>query len=627
VISGFEPVKLLGRGGFAEVFLYQQASPRRQVALKVLLTRDVGSEAIQRLAQEADLMAELSTHPHIATVYTSGLTDDGRPYLAMEYCPHPSLNVGLRTTSRKIDEVLKIGVEIAGAVETAHQAGVLHRDIKPANILMTLYGHPVLTDFGIAVSMRQATEQAEGLSVPWSPPEAFTTPPTAGLHSDVWGLAATIYSLLAGRAPFEVTGGENSASAQMHRIEHEPLPPIGRADCPASLGRVLEVAMAKQPAQRYPTVLALGRALQRVQAELGIDPTQMVIQEDPQPDRPPEQDEAGLTRLRRPRLVDQEEAPGQTGPTMTYDLPSAATEAFDETLLTPTRPSTLRNQPYQYEGSLLVGPHGTNPPPLSSAGTASAAAGGPGGPSGAPGQAKPSKKLRTGMVFSSSVVLIAAAVGLVWALALRGGPEPVDYVAEERTPAVVEEPSTPTPTPAPTPTARTTPTPTVPPLQVGTCLTVSPGELLTDRPDNWKTMTADCGSTAAAVRIVGVDSECPDNTGCLSFAAGTSTYQFNSFPVEGVCAPGFGFGADGEGSAWLQAWSPCGDYRRPPGVDSPESMQQAASLWGVSVGELWPAKWRIDKFVNDPDYCDPGQLYWSGIIFDGRQYSVCCTQQ
>jgi serine/threonine protein kinase len=309
---------LLGQGGFADVFLYQQRAPRRRVALKVLLAEVIGLGAIERLNAEADAMAELSSHPHIVTVYGSGLSDDGRPYLAMEYCPKPSLNVNFRTVKRSVEEVLAIGVQIAGAVETAHRAGIFHRDIKPANILVTQYDTPALTDFGIAVNLAAGDSSAEGLSVPWSPPEAFGSPPWAGPQSDVWGLAATVYSLLARRAPFEVPGANNKSAAQMDRIQRVPLTPLGRADAPASLDQVLATAMAKDPFARYATALAFGRALQGIQAELRFQPTRLVVEGDgpePPPELPEEDDDAPATRLRSPLRIDPEgPASGQTAP-------------------------------------------------------------------------------------------------------------------------------------------------------------------------------------------------------------------------------------------------------------------------------------------------------------------------
>ncbi|WP_255359400.1 protein kinase [Frondihabitans sp. PAMC 28766] len=98
-------------------------------------------------------------------------------------------------------DVLRIAVKIGSAIETAHRQGVLHRDIKPSNILTTAYGHPVLSDFGIAASLGES-EPAEvvGLSIPWSAPEVLRDDTPGTVASEVWSLAATVYSLLAGAA-------------------------------------------------------------------------------------------------------------------------------------------------------------------------------------------------------------------------------------------------------------------------------------------------------------------------------------------------------------------------------------------------------------------------------------------
>ncbi|GII98765.1 serine/threonine protein kinase [Sediminihabitans luteus] len=271
-IDGYEYVSTIGSGGFSDVYCYQQHRPRRRVAVKVLL-QEWSSEA-QRAAfdAEADLLATLSTHPSIVTMYEARVADDGRPFLAMEYCSRPNMGSRYRTERMGVPEVLRTAVLIAGAVETAHRAGILHRDIKPANLLVTDYGHPVLTDFGISSTVAQA-ERAEGMSVPWSPPESFAEVPTSSVATDVWALAATTYSLLAGRTPFEVPGGSNGNAAMMARIESSPVPPIGRTDVPASLERVLATAMAKNPSARYGSALALARAFQSVQAELSLAPT------------------------------------------------------------------------------------------------------------------------------------------------------------------------------------------------------------------------------------------------------------------------------------------------------------------------------------------------------------------
>jgi len=316
-IPGFEHVQLLGSGGFSDVYLYSQARPRRRVAVKVLLHDLAGSAARESFDHEANLMAQLSTHPSIVTIYEAGVATDGRPYLAMEYCSRPHLGATYRRDPLSVAEALRIGIQVAGAVETAHRAGILHRDIKPANILVTDYNRPSLTDFGISATADSQSE-AEGMSIPWSPPESFAEPPRSSVASDVWALGATIYSLLAGRSPFEVPGGRNGAADLIARIERNPVPPTGRSDVPASLERVLATAMAKDPLARYPSVLALARAWQQVQVELSHVMTPVDVLDDSVGVVPLEDDDEPGTRVRRVTSIDPSlahDAAGSTGPT------------------------------------------------------------------------------------------------------------------------------------------------------------------------------------------------------------------------------------------------------------------------------------------------------------------------
>ncbi|MBD5785582.1 serine/threonine protein kinase [Cellulosimicrobium terreum] len=319
-IEGFEYVSLIGSGGFSDVFLYKQQRPRRRVAVKVLLQE--WSSPSQRAAfdAEADLMATLSTHPSIVTMYEADIAADGRPFLAMEYCSRPNLGARYRTERLSVAEALRIAVQVGGAVETAHRAGILHRDIKPANILVTEYGHPALTDFGISSTVDDAT-RAEGMSIPWSPPESFAEPPRSGIGTDLWGLAATTYTLLAGRSPFEVPGGSNSSANLITRIEGTPLAPTGRTDVPASLERVLATAMAKNPSSRYPTVLTFARALQQVQNELSLAVTPIDLLDDSGHVQEEEPDDDGGTRLRQVVSIDPAGPSGGTSgpvPAATY---------------------------------------------------------------------------------------------------------------------------------------------------------------------------------------------------------------------------------------------------------------------------------------------------------------------
>jgi len=276
-LPGFEFIRVLGSGGFADVFLYEQNMPRRLVAVKVLLAGVVNDDLRQMFQAEANLMAQLSSHPSILTVYQASVAADGRPYLVMEYCS-ASIGQRYRAVQLPLGEVLSIGVRIASAVETAHRSGVLHRDIKPSNILTTAYGHPVLSDFGIAATLGQAERtEAVGLSVPWSAPEVLRDETSGTVASEVWALGATVYSLLAGRSPFEVPGGDNSPQALTARIGKAKLAPTGRIDVPASLEAVLARSMAKQPKARQSGALEFIRDLQAVEEELGLPQTPIEV--------------------------------------------------------------------------------------------------------------------------------------------------------------------------------------------------------------------------------------------------------------------------------------------------------------------------------------------------------------
>jgi len=273
-LPGYTVERPLGSGGFADVYLYRQHLPQRQVAIKVLTHEAAEGQSREQFTAEANLMAQLSTHSSIVTIYHADTAADGRPYLVMQYCPLPNLAERVKVRPLGVPEVLGIGVRLAGAVETAHRAGIVHRDIKPANILTTEYGRPALSDFGIA-GLAGAVESG-GVSIPWAPPEAVEGQ-SAGVAGDVYSLAATLYTLLAGRSPFARPGGPNSRLDFTMRIRRDPVPPIGRTDVPASLEQLLARAMAKAPSARPATALELARALQLVEQELRLAMTDIEV--------------------------------------------------------------------------------------------------------------------------------------------------------------------------------------------------------------------------------------------------------------------------------------------------------------------------------------------------------------
>lgn len=301
-LPGYEFLRVLGLGGFADVFLYQQELPRREVAVKVLLAGSLDDEVRTRFQSEANLMAQLSHHPSIVTIYQAAIAADGRPYLVMEYCSRPGLAERYRHERISVAESLRIGVRLASAIETAHRAGILHRDIKPANVLTTDFGWPALTDFGIAATTGHGAGATVGMSIPWSPPELLGEHPTGDQRSDVYSLGATVYSLLAGRTPFEIPGGQNSAQQLVARIERSPLPPTGRDDVPVGLQHVLERAMAKDPDRRFTSAAAMGRALQAVESGLRLPVTPLDLPDGDEPAEPslvlPSAEPEDATRVR-----------------------------------------------------------------------------------------------------------------------------------------------------------------------------------------------------------------------------------------------------------------------------------------------------------------------------------------
>ena len=317
VLRGFTYSRLLGSGGFADVFLYDQHLPKRQVAVKVLLADGLTPAGRAAFVAEANLMAQLE-HPYIVKIYHADVAEDGRPYLIMEYLSGQNLAEQYKRHPLTVTEALRTGVRLSSAIATAHVAGILHRDIKPANVLTNSYGWPALTDFGISsaleddlVSMTTTREelaqsgattgsQSVGMSIPWSPPEMFDEDPKPDVRSDVFSLAATIWTLLAGRTPFEITGRSNQSLDLISRIERGAITPMERADVPPSLIAVLRKGMATHREQRFATAVDFARALQRVELELSYAPTTIDVPNlvVPQPEARTDDDHEDATRAR-----------------------------------------------------------------------------------------------------------------------------------------------------------------------------------------------------------------------------------------------------------------------------------------------------------------------------------------
>lgn len=281
VLAGHSYVRPLGVGGFADVFLFEQDMPRRSVAVKVLLQSVVDAEVLRMFNAEADVLARLSAHPSILTVFDASISADGRPYIVMEYCPG-SFSARYRSEYIPVAEVLAVGVKVASALETAHRAGLLHRDIKPSNLLVNTFGTPVLGDFGIAASVASVSGGDNfAMSIPWSAPEVVENRVSGSVATEVWGLGSTLYTLLAGRTPFEVEGaGRNSAEQLTARISRARYSPIPRQDVPELLQRLLARTMERDPSKRQSSMLELAQELQYVQQQLGVMPTALEVAAD-----------------------------------------------------------------------------------------------------------------------------------------------------------------------------------------------------------------------------------------------------------------------------------------------------------------------------------------------------------
>ncbi len=455
-IPGLVFVQPLGSGGYADVFLYEQQSPRMPVAVKVLKSDGLTDALRQQFVEEADTMAALGDHPYIVQVFRSGTSDDGRPYLVMKYYPPPNLAMRARAERFSVEDVLRTGIQLASAVETAHRAHITHRDIKPANVLVSAYGAPGLTDFGIAGrGAREGDVEPEatddvGVSVPWAPPEVLYGQSNGDERSDVYSLAATLWQLLVGRSPFEVPGGDNSAYALMPRIRSTAPPATGRQDVPAGLERLLSQAMAKDPAHRPSSALEFARALQSVEQQQRLNRTPIVVldeqghttlvsQTQGSPTGRSAADDEDRTRIKAPQTVvaqplgpsptmpdgetrRRSDAGGQRWSPAPMPSPDGATSAASAAPVRPaaaTDPVTSQTAP--------LGSRQADPSDSSEGATVRRAVGAPGSQQASPGPA-PTSPLGKPAVLSGLVAGVVLLAGLGVFLVVRPGsddPTPV----------------------------------------------------------------------------------------------------------------------------------------------------------------------------------------------------------
>ena len=278
-LPGHTWLRSLGSGGFADVHLYRQEQPAREVAVKV--ARSVGDQVeYAQIRHEADVMTSIAGHPAVVELYSIGTSPDGRPYLEMEFCPVANVAEQVRRMPLAVDRALDVVIRLCGGVEMLHRNGYVHRDIKPANVMFDSYSYPVLGDFGVAARIGALEKGSlDGFSVLWAPPEQHNRSTHAHPTQDVWALATTLWTFLSGRSPFEDPVGDNSAASVAARVYEGRIRGLSRPDAPKELERVLRHAMQLDPRKRTSSAAELGRQLQEIQTLMGRPVTKMELRD------------------------------------------------------------------------------------------------------------------------------------------------------------------------------------------------------------------------------------------------------------------------------------------------------------------------------------------------------------
>lgn len=251
IIHDYMVERRLGRGGMGEVWLARDMKLGRLVALKFPGT--ISERSWIRFEREAGVVARLD-HPGIAKVY--GASDDP-PYIAMQYIDGEAID---RASGNRLQAL----ADVVLALHYAHQQGVLHRDVKPSNILVDHNGHACILDFGLAVQHNERgvetplTRSGESLGTPafMAPEQATGKSSDISPRTDVYGLGATLFVLMAGRQPFS---GDDAWDIMRQVMSQEPQWPAGDKE----LLTVLMKAMAKNPMDRYSSALEFGQDLER----------------------------------------------------------------------------------------------------------------------------------------------------------------------------------------------------------------------------------------------------------------------------------------------------------------------------------------------------------------------------
>jgi serine/threonine protein kinase len=272
VFSRYDVREKIGSGSMGAVYKARDVRLDRWVALKVLPPglRE-HPESLERFKREARMLARLK-HPGVASVFDADAESDF-PFLVMEFVEGDNLEQVLRARGPlSVDEVIRVGVEVAEALEHVHAHHIIHRDVKAANIILGPEGRAVVTDFGIAFTASLPRLSRGTLGTPeYMSPEQADGRPMDG-RSDLYSVGVVLFECLTGRVPFVRTDESlTGLTALLRRILEEPPPPIRelRDDVPPWLAEVVRRCLAKDPNERFTRAADLAAALQPPRAVAG----------------------------------------------------------------------------------------------------------------------------------------------------------------------------------------------------------------------------------------------------------------------------------------------------------------------------------------------------------------------
>ena len=258
-LGNYRLIRLLGRGSFAKVYLGEHLHLGTEAAIKVLHTQLMDDD-VEHFRREASIIARLE-HPHIVRVLEFGV-EENTPFMVMSYAPHGSLrDHHPKGIQLPLDTIVSYLKQVAGALQYAHDEGLLHRDIKPENMLLGRSNKILLSDFGIAImaqSLRAQQTQDTAGTIAYMAPEQLNGYP--GLASDQYALGIVVYEWLTGERPFQ---GSFAEIVSQHMSV--PPPPLSSkiAGIPPAVEYVVMTALAKDPQQRFESVQAFATALEK----------------------------------------------------------------------------------------------------------------------------------------------------------------------------------------------------------------------------------------------------------------------------------------------------------------------------------------------------------------------------